>query len=858
MSLTRAKPIGQLYDEVAGYDTVLVPDRPYARAINRHLERAHVGHFATTPRQLVAGDRDGRDDRIAFLELIQTVDLSWKQTAHLIGEVLQCWEHQGTPEAILEYDRYDTPAVRTVVQEITSIDTRARRLQDTRLDGEGSVAVIGYDQLTALQRSILPPDVTRIDPFLDGATERPSFQLVESPSAMLAQIVETIRANDPADIAVVFDENSRYSTLVESAFDAAAIPYHGGPGFTDEPDHRALLRLLRLSHAGRALTVSDVRPVLARLGKTLPITDDNKHLASLQSPAARWIERTLREIPAGTIAEAIDTFEAATGVSVDDFTDQMDTLGVLDASANRETVDRITFYVQAYDIPIDREDSGVALASATSAAYVDRPLVFFLGLDQGWTREAPPRPWVDADQFFARDLSRFQLLLQSGAKQQYLVQDIAGGEPVVPCLYLNSIIDESFDRFRDLTDDDVLRPLWRGSDGFDIDPTPVPASSYTTISQTALNTFVHSPRDYAFGSLVGSPEAVPLEEGSLLHDFAEFAVANPAFIDEDVIEQAATSMVEEMASFFSAEERELRHSAYYAYLTVLATFIESRPPRDLSATIGERSTGPNHFAELFDRPVETERTERSFETPELGMKGTIDLVHSDTHLIDFKRGTRKTPGAIVRNAAIDPPDDTPDFQTPQYLSYLRHRLPDRHLRFTFLYLRELADDALAGELDLAEGLETIEYHPVSFAEFVASDDAHRTLVEESFNASQKTFEQVPFEAYRQFWDEQPASAFEGELDEEPLRTELETELIALVGDYTYVTKGTGQALRYLDDINNTSFFKGDLDAFETFVQDRLAELNRYLAGDERFPKRGQVEELNDRRLNHPDLLLDHD
>ncbi len=858
MSLARAKPIEELYDEVAGYDTVLVPDRPYARAINRHLERAHVGHFATTPRQLVAGDRDGRDDRIAFLELIQTIDRSWKQTAHLIGEVLQCWEHQGTPEAILEYDRYDTPAVRQVVDEITSIDTRASRLQDTRLDGEERVAVIGYDQMTALQRSILPPDVERIDPFLEETTERPSFQLVESASAMLAQVLATIRTNDPADIAVVLDENSRYSTLVESAFDAADIPYHGGPGFTDDPSHRALLRLLRLSHAGRALTVSDVRPVLARLGTDLPITDDNKHLASLQSPEVRWIQRTLRDIPAGTIADAIDRFEDATGESVDDFTDQMDSLGLLDASADRDTIDRITFYLQAYDIPVDRADSGVALASATSAAYVDRPLVFYLGLDQNWTREAPPRPWVDADQFFARDLARFQLLLQSGAKRQYLVQDIAGGEPVVPCLYLHSIIDEPFERFRDLEDDDVLRPFRPSGDGFDLDVERVPPSSYDTISQTALNSFVHSPRDYAFDSLVGSPDAIPLEEGTLLHDFAEFAVANPAFIDEEVIEEAVSSMVEEMAPFYSADELELRHSAYYAFLTSLATFVEKRPPLELSTVIGERSSGSNHFATLFDRPVEAERTERSFETPELGMKGTIDLVHSDSHLVDFKRSTRDTPGATVKRAAIDPPDDTPNFQTPQYLSYLRHRVPDRRLRFTFLYLRELVDDALAGELDIEEGMTTIEYHPVPFEEYVASEAAHRALVEDSYSKSKKTFEHVPFEAYREFWADQPASAFEGELDAEPLRTELEEELTAVVGNYTYVTNGTGQALRYLDKINNTSFFKGDLDAFETFVQDRLAELNRYLAGEERFPKRGQVEELNDRRLNHPDLLLDHD
>lgn len=858
MSLTRAKPIDRLYAEVADYELALVPDRPFARALNRHLKSPQVGHFATTPSQLVAGDRDARDDQLAFKRLSQELELPWKQTAHLIGEVLQCWEHQGSPQAIIEYPRYDTPSVHKVVNAIAGIDTRAKRLQETHLTAEDRVAVIGIDQMTTLQRSILPANVDTVDPFDDNSVAPPTFQLVKSASSMLAQVVETVRANDPQDIAVVLEEGSRYNTLVESAFEAADIPYHGGPGFTDDPNHRALLRLLRLSHAGQSLTVGDVRPVLARLGTVPPIENDNRRLDSVDEEAANWIQRILHEIPQQTIAEVIDRFERATGKSVDDFTSEAEALGLLDAPATRETIDHLTFYFQSFDIPIERDDRGVALASATAAAYVDRPLVFFLGLDQGWTREAPPRPWVDGDQFFARDLARFQLLLQSGAKQQYLVQDVAGGDPVVPCLYLHRIFDETFERFRDLADGDILHLFRQSGDGFDISIPTKSTTSYDTISQTALNTFVHSPRDYAFDRLVGSPDAIPLEEGTLLHDFAEFAVANPEFIDEDAIEQAVSSMAQALAPFYSSQELEVRRTAYHAWLRVLAAFVEQRPPEELSVTIGETADGSNHFAELFNISAESNQTERSFEAPELGLKGTIDLVHSDTHLVDFKRSNRKTATSTVKAAALDPPDDTPNFQTPQYLAYFRTQSSERRLQFSFLYLRELADEALMGEFDIDDGLTTIEYYPIPFEEYVTSETAFRALVEESYSKSRKTFEQISFEEYRQFWADQPPDALSGSLDEEPLAGELEDLLCDLVGNYKYVTKGTGQALRYLEAVRDSNFFADDLDAFETFVTHRLDELNRYLAGEERFPKRGQVEELNDRRLNHPDLLLDHD
>lgn len=857
VSLTRAKPIDTLYDEVSGYDLVIVPDRPYARALNRHLDQPQVGPFATTPRQLVAGERDERDDRFAFLELVDELSLPWKQTAHLIGEVLQCWEHQGSPQAIYDYDRFDTPAVRQVVEGISTLDTRAKRLEDFEIEDDTSVAVVGYDQLTELQRSILPADADSVGPFLDSTTSLPQFQLVESATSMINLLQETVARNHPEDIAIVLEEGSRYNTLVEAAFDAADIPYHGGPGFTDEPSHRAMLRLLRLSHVGRALTIGDVRPILARLGTVPPIEHDNKRLDGLDLEEAAWIRRTLPELPESTLREAIDRFADATGESLTEFEAEMERLGLIDAQATQETIDRLTFYLQTYDIPIEREDRGVTLASATNSSYVDRPLVIYLALDQGWTREAPSRPWVDSDAFFDRDLKRFQLLLQSGSKQQYLVQDVAGGEPIIPCLYLDTLSEDRIQRFRDLADGEPIRPFRTGGSGFDIDTAAPAPPSYGTISQSSLNTFVHSPRDWAFGQLVGSPDEIALEEGTLVHHFAEFAIANPEFVDEDAVSTAVEFMANEMAPFYDAGELDIRRTSYHAWFTTLASYAREVGSEPLSSPIGSPSTGQNPFAELFDRPVTSDRTERWFEEPALGIKGKIDLVRSDGQLVDFKRSSRKTAGSLVRSAELDPPDDQPNFQTPLYLTYLRQQLSERNLSFTFLYLRELVEDALTGDIDIADGQTTIEYHPIAFAAFVRSETAFRALAEDSSKKSQKTFKQVSFERYRHFWDDQSADILEGELDADPLRSELESMLVDEVGDYKYVRAGTGQALRYLRRVRDSTFFADDLDAFEAFVDGRLEDLNRYLAGEERFPKRGLVEELNDRRLNHPDLLLDH-
>jgi hypothetical protein len=50
LSLQKAKPLSVLYDDVKKYKLVIVPDAPLASDLNRHIDRPHLGDFATTPR----------------------------------------------------------------------------------------------------------------------------------------------------------------------------------------------------------------------------------------------------------------------------------------------------------------------------------------------------------------------------------------------------------------------------------------------------------------------------------------------------------------------------------------------------------------------------------------------------------------------------------------------------------------------------------------------------------------------------------------------------------------------------------------------------------------------------------------
>jgi hypothetical protein len=855
--LSRAKSADVLYDAVSGYDLVVVPDAPLASAINRRLDRPQFGTFAITPRRLAAGRREQAEDRVSFLEVIDRTDHDWTAVAYAIGNVLQCWEHRGSLDAILEYDAYVDETTREVVEILSELRTTSGRLTDYTVDDDRSVAVVGHDQLTALERSILPAAFDRIDLFTDEQFDRPPFHVFESSTDIVAALLDTVTADNAGNVAVVLDSGSQYSSLVESAFDAADIPFYGGPGFADDPHHRAFVRLLRAAFRGPDTTVREVSPVLAQMGVDVPVTAFEKRLDAVGRAELDWLQEFCATVEDRTFADALDAYASNAGVDLPRFDEELRKLGLDDEHVTSEGVDRLAYYLQTYEVPVDRHNEGVLLADAKSSAYVGRPVVFHLGMDEAWTHSAPQRPWVDTERQFDRYVGQFQRLLQSGTEQYYLVQDDAGGEPVTPCLYFGDLLEAEFERFSDLDSVEHTRIPRRAGTGFERHDTGVESETVETISQSSLNSYVNSPRDYFFGRLVDSPDREHFVEGNLFHDFAEFYVNYPAVVAETGLADIVDAMLAETESFFSRTSRPLRRREYRIGLETIVAYLDEHGPESDEFLTSTSDWGTNFFAEYFDRPVESPLTERWFEDEALGLSGKIDLVRAPDRLLDYKSGSKKSARDVVRRGAVDPPADTPNFQAALYLTYYRSVRPDEPLTFTFFHFLETMDDVIAGEADIEETLTSVSYYPFSFDEYVASRDAYETLLD-GYSDCQETFADLGYPAYSDIVDRLsfPETTDRGELRASAFAGEFAAAVDAGTADTVDAEKGSDQAIRALNSVRTRTFFREDLDAFEAFVDERLSELDRRRAGEERFPVDGPAGEPNYRRVDNRDLLLE--
>ena len=858
MPFPRAKSSRQLYDEVKSYDRVITPDGPLASSLNRQLDRPHLGPFAIPPRRLAVGRRQESEDRLAFLGMIATEDIPWKRCAYAVGNILQCWEHQGTHDAIFEYDAYLDDTTKRAVERIDELETASMKLTNETIDPDLDVVVVEPEMLTQLERAYLPAEYDTVSLFTDAEFELPPFRIHDSPTAIVETVVDAVTEANAESVGIVLDQESEYSPLIESALEAADLPFFGGPGFTDRSEHRLFLHLLRTAHRGADTRISEIRSLLTAFECDVADRDADKRLHELDDGDLSWLVDFCHDIREYTFSDALSAFEHRTGDALDSFREELHTLGIADEFVTEARLDDVSFYLQTYEVPVDRDNEGVLLADAKSASYVGREVVFYLGLDDRWTHSAPRRPWVDQDAQFTRNLKSFQLLLQSGSQQHYLVQDATGGSPVTPCLYFEELLEAAYDRFSELpSTTHQLHSEPRDGAVFDTEPVAVASEPIETVSKSSLNTYVNSPRDYYFSRIVDGPEKDYLTEGTLLHEFAEFYANHPAVIDDAALTEVVDLMLDEVRPLVRSVDERTRRTEYRASLDTIVSYLDARPPTD-GTFLTPVSSGENAIADHFGYDIESPVTERRFADADLGINGMIDLVQSESELLDYKSGSENSATSIVKHAAIDEPTDEPDFQALLYLTYWRSQTTAEPLSFTFFYVTELVDDVIAGDADLDDALTTVTYYPESLTEHVRTEEFFEYLREEGANNCQKILSKIDYQTYAALFDAArlvETTDSDELIDSEFGRTMIE-RLEAEIGEYKYVTTGSEQVMREIARQQKGAFFEPDLDAFESFVEDRLIEINRRRAGEDPFPIAGLAGEPNYRRVDNRDLLLE--
>ncbi|WP_436930242.1 PD-(D/E)XK nuclease family protein [Halosimplex halobium] len=869
MSLATAKSIDDLAAEVADADVTISADAPLTLALDRRATEPRIGRMAATPRSQATGEFAPDDRRDLFAEFVSGTDLSWKTATRALELTLDCWDRTGERDGICNYPGFDTPPIRAAVDLLESTPNSHRTLAETTLDPGREIAVIDEGSLSALDRRLLPDDdaaYRSVDPFAAGTTPLPPTHLYPSATAVVEAVCEHIDPATADHVGVVLDEGTIYSSLLEAKLEAANVPYQGGPVFVDDDEVRLFLRLLQTSFAGDGLTVGEVRPLLVAAGLDVSREYDDRRVATVdRGDDEVWsrIERFRRAVQEGTFADALDAFEDLVGTRRDQLRTELRSLGRLDASVTEPAVNELVYYLQSFEVPVDRESEGVLLVDAGATATVDREIVFYLGLGEGWARTPPEYPWVDAEAFVDRDFRRFQRLLQNGDQRFVLAQATMAGDEVTPCPYLRELFDDrtvdGFDDLPDVTDhtgqarDDSRdrRCFEAPTDAAEPEPDPV-----ETVSQSTLKQLVNAPREYYFDELLASPTNLAMERGQALHDAAEVYVNAPAVVREER-ERVLDAMCDRLAPFVTEPRLRTLRTRLDVGLDVLVAYLDGcpSPPADGAFTTYDDPAHDNDLAETLDVALDAHHCERWFTATDLGLHGVVDFLQDEGTLVDYKSGSVRDASTVQRKAALDPVHDRPDFQAKAYLAQHRRERPGKRLELRFVHVLGAVDEMVKGaDPDLDELVTTITYVPSTFAEFVASRAMFDQVTDYAdSNDRCKVLDTLGYEQYRTFFE---AHELPREGDDPERRAAIRESFAALaeseVGSYKYVANGVD---KIFDDLTEPTgyFLEDDLDAFESFVDERIAELEGY--HDDRFPVAFDDDGPNWDRVDHRDLIL---
>ncbi|WP_123538162.1 hypothetical protein [Halosimplex salinum] len=128
--------------------------------------------------------------------------------------------------------------------------------------------------------------------------------------------------------------------------------------------------------------------------------------------------------------------------------------------------------------------------------------------------------------------------------------------------------------------------------------------------------------------------------------------------------------------------------------------------------------------------------------------------------------------------------------------------------------------------DLDELVTTITYVPCSFGEFVAERDMFDQLTDYAdSNARCKVLDTLGYDAYREFFQTHELPREDVDPDQRAaIREGFATLAEAEVGSYKYVTSGVEKIFGDLTEPTGY-FLEDDLDAFETFVTERIDHLS---------------------------------
>ena len=687
-----AKSIDELYEEVKNYDLVITNDAPLATALNAKVDVARVGPFAQTP-QMIAMLLSSEILNSRTRDNIETINLISEETGldfnfvhSEIENIREIRRHTCSVEKYLYSE-----VSRRVYRSYKAIPTMEKAMdvfdpeKSNYFRSKKSIAVIGVEFFNDLDKHFIPLDCDFIDIIKDDdGFEIDMIYEIGNDRQIADNAVDLIPGDKATDYAIVVDTASPIADAVRSALYRKKISFINHVSVRDLDFIRDYLNFLTLSLDYESLRVKDVKEIFSNYNGYFRKGRDN-YLLNRQNEndmTANGLElkNKMANIRSLTFGEIATICNKMAKIQVDIVLKE---LNLYDEKVTSKLVGRLVYAVDniaelkhSTEIGED-EKTGVLIADANNSVYIDRPIVMYLGMDEGWEPKVAGKKYLDVEEEMETDALRLQILLQQGEHRFYFVNCVKNGDVAQPCSTFDLIFNEdcSPEEHKEIRGfSDICNNLISGrwyeepeerihEKGENLIENTDPIGSF---SKSSFNSFMKCPRAYMYNSLIDFDDKKSTEFGNLIHDFAEFYTCYPEFVREKGIDDMIELVTERYEGLSSPLLSDIDRGRIVKALSHIMRYIDDlgfKAPIDRD----ESDKYPNVFLSTFDICKKTTVCETDSRSNKHPIYGKFDLVAEGT-IHDYKTGKKSDVKSIIENMSVAKIAKYAEYQPLMYLS----------------------------------------------------------------------------------------------------------------------------------------------------------------------------------------------
>ncbi len=688
--LNKIKSISELYNEVKDYDLVISIDPALVTALNKSINKPIVGGFAYTPKEIASKNSilflnnkvlDTTEVIIRIYNLINNtknlklnnIDLGFIHNTYL--KIIDIYKNKGSINQIPSFLNKDELTVFNIYKNLNTCEFAIEKFNFQEIFPNKKLAIIGVDFFTELDKNILPLnynyDVISIfkeDKFI---TEFNSFFNFDNNKELVDNLINLITKDNQNDVAIILNTNSEILPIIKSKLDNKEIDLNIKSYLYENIIIRDFINLIELSYNTDDLKIKDVAFFLNLLNIEINNKYYNYYLKQyINKINQNQILDDLYDILLNLKKENITYnklyyfFENNKLLLPFQFKDVLYNLHIFNNYINLNNLKDLKYGIINLDLVLEKTKKGVLIVDCKNSMYVDKPVCFYVGLDNNWISNIKSKSYKDSKIQDQKAQDKFKILVQQGEYNYYFVTEYLNGQKTNPCFYFLKIFNKSIISFNDsIFNTKKIISNIKDKENKDIsliknnvvDDDILEKKCEFVFSKTTLNNFVLCPKKLDFYKLLDQEDNIYLRKGTLLHYFCEFYIENKELVLQKGIDYFLDIIMQDFSFFINEIDYELERTNFKIALLNCIAFLNNlniivhNLENSLEKPVKNKTC--NIFAKKLNVKLKSNNNEFYFENKTFSIKGVIDLIVNNNLIIDYKSSKlKKSTTSIFKNS----------------------------------------------------------------------------------------------------------------------------------------------------------------------------------------------------------------